>query len=175
MGESHLRPQSPRISSTQRAQHGPHHNGKNALPQAQPKLGPQKPNRNGAHMARQAPPQKEDIDDARRPLFLLLDTIDALRLNAHLLIEPFLAAAQAAQEALLPLQLPREDLLSSARWFEAAGGAAGGDVGGGGRGLVRDAGLEVLLVNGGGVVAVDEIHCVARLRCARPGKEGRVK
>ena len=99
---------------------------------------------------------------------------DALGLDAHLLVEPLLAAAQAAQEALL-LQLARQnllvgaglDVLAAGDWsavgigddvvllfgvvFTAAVGAIGGN-----------AGFEVFLVVGSvdnvRLVAVDEIH-----------------
>jgi len=154
--KSHLRPQSARVRSAQRAQHGPDHNSSHTLLQAEPKLGPQNPNGNSADMAGQTPPEKEDVDDAGRPLILLLDAINALRLDAHLLIQPFLAAAQAAQEAHLLLQLAREDLLCGAG-IDVAGDAIGG-------GVVffvddyflGDAGLEVFLV----VMAVDDVCLV---------------
>lgn len=56
-------------------------------------------------MAGQAPPQEEDIDDARWALVLFLDAINALSLDAHFLVEPFFAPAEAPQEAFFLLEL----------------------------------------------------------------------
>jgi hypothetical protein len=62
-------------------------------------------------MASEGPPEEEDVENRRRPLVLLVDAINTLGLNAHLLIKPFLSTAHLAQESLLSLQLSGTNLL----------------------------------------------------------------
>ena len=132
-------------------------------------------------MARQGPPEEEDVDDGGRSLVLLVDAIDTLGLNAHLPIQPFLAAAQLPQDSRPLLELARANHLLRVRvcWFR--GDNALLRIGVGWRGV---AALRVMLGRGGrrhivsrtvvcvlhvvsfvgepaiGLVAVDEIsHC----------------
>lgn len=64
-------------------------------------------------MARNRPPQQEHIQDGRRFLVLFVDPVNSLSLDAHLLIQPFLAITKAPQKASLLLKLAGADYFLS--------------------------------------------------------------
>jgi hypothetical protein len=60
-------------------------------------------------MTSQGPPEEEYIENRRGLLVLLVNAIDALGFNSHLLVEPLLSSAHLSQKSHLLLELPSPD------------------------------------------------------------------
>lgn len=112
---TYLGSQSPVISSAEASKQVADDASAHRLSKAQTKLGAQHPKRDDSNVNVQAPPQQKDVPDARRPLGFFGHSVDALKFNAQLGIEPFLALSHPTEETSVMLQLlGAGDLLGSA-------------------------------------------------------------
>jgi hypothetical protein len=97
------------VSGAESTKNSAHHNTSDRLVQRQTEIGTKDTNWESSNMASERPPQKEHIDDGRWFLVFFVDPINTLRLNAHLLIQPFLTTAHLSQETSLLLKLSGPD------------------------------------------------------------------
>ena len=141
------------ISRAESTQNRAHDNRRDGLIQRQAHLGTQDTNWEGSNMASDGPPQEKDIEDGRWSLVLLMDAIYALRLNAHLLIQPLFPAAHPAQETSSLLQVSGPDDLLRVGIVQSIVGddGVGFELG------LGASGFKIVLVLHIGLIAVNEV------------------